>query len=228
MQSSGSCPCSIRNFSSLAYQARRASLLLLCVVAQSVPHLLSVSQTSHRRAVQYRRSSVAAGPLLIGMRDSIEKRFSHARFQRLVSAKFAGTSGVSVSVKNVSVQSSRSEHQTRLGLTKTILRGSSEYQSRKLSGLVPSTLGSLLVMDVTVVTGSSMSIRDALLVPACLVWLSSSAQLGPVPRPPGVCRPVRRDPFLRSARSCAGSPDACRLGRRVSLSSSSSILCTIT
>lgn len=50
-------------------------------------------------------------------------------------------------------------------------------------------------MHVTVVTDSSMPARDALLMPACFASLSSSRQFGPVPRPPGVCRPVRRTSF---------------------------------
>ena len=46
-------------------------------------------------------------------------------------------------------------------------------------------------MDVTAFTGSSISVLHVSLVSGCHVSLSSSRQLGPVPRPPDAWRSVR-------------------------------------
>ena len=125
------------------------------------------------------------------IRYSIKIRFSHARFQRLACAKFVGTSGVVVSAKVGigSVKPFKTPNTSWFDKDKTTRVF--EYQSRWFPGLVPSNQGRFLTNDVTAFTGSSMSLLDALPESICLVSLSSR-QFGPVPRPLGVCRPVRQ------------------------------------
>ena len=155
----------------------------------------------------------------------MSKRFSHARFQRMTSARFVGTSVVSMFVETGigSVKLVRTPNTSWLDWNKTTRVF--EYQSRWFPGLVPSNQGRFLTNDVTAFTGSSMSLLDALPESICLVSLSSR-QFGPVPRLPEACRPVLVGlPCLRSARSCARSPGACRPVCWASFSLVSSILC---
>ena len=129
---------------------------------QSAPRLLSVFQTSHQSPVLVLSNQCAAGPLL--MRCIIEKRCSHARFQRLTSTRFVGASGVSVCVKPGigSAVPFRTPDRSSFGKDKTTRVF--EYQSRWFSGLVPSNLERFLVMDVTASMGSSMSVLDLSLI----------------------------------------------------------------
>lgn len=150
---------------------------------QRVPCLLSVFQTSGRSHY----FGIVEPVQLQGrwLRSTVSKR----GFRGLRTLKFCqigrnAKSGSVIPTKlGLSVEPSRTSNTCFFYRDKTT--PVFEHQLRKLSGLVPSTLGAVLKADVA---GFPPSVFDALLVPPCPVGLLLRVQLSRIHRPPGACR----------------------------------------
>ena len=136
----------------------------------------------------------------------MSKRFSHARFQRMTSARFVGTSVVSIFVETGigSVKLVRTPNTSWLDWNKTTRVF--EYQSRWISGLDPLHLR-IFLMSLRSLVPPSLFLMLCLCPPVSSRVLVSSILFPDRVGRPGLFAGL---PFLCSAPSCARSPEACR------------------
>ena len=136
----------------------------------------------------------------------MSKRFSHARFQRMTSARFVGTSVVSMFVETGigSVKLVRTPNTSWLDWNKTTRVF--EYQSRWISGLDPLHLR-IFLMSLRSLVPPSLFLMLCLCPPVSSRVLVSSILFPDRVGRPGLFAGL---PFLCSAPSCARSPEACR------------------